>query len=241
MLLHRGSREFLGAMLFCVASAAWATTPDGSAPTTLTSTQIVDQVQRQNQVRTLELKHYQSLRHYQVEYQGFSVKLAAAMEVEVTYDAGSGKSFRIVSQSGSKVLCEKVLKRAVESEKEASQGKSSPALTPANYKFQLTGSETVGGRPAYVLDVEPVVASKFAYRGKIWVDATDFALVKIDGEPAKSPSFWLARTQIRQSFVKTGDFWLPQQNRSETKIRIGGTAVLSIDYGAYKIEPGGAS
>ena len=29
--------------------------------------------------------------------------------------------------------------------------------------------------------------------------------------------------------------WLPHQNRSESKIRVGGTAVLTIDYGVYPI------
>jgi hypothetical protein len=32
-----------------------------------------------------------------------------------------------------------------------------------------------------------------------------------------------------------GGFWLPQQNRSETEVRIGGTAVMTIDYGTYQI------
>ncbi|MGD0801299.1 MAG: sigma-E factor regulatory protein RseB domain-containing protein [Terracidiphilus sp.] len=210
------------------AEAVW------SAP--LTAAQIVDQMQRHTLVRTEALKDLQALRHYQVEYRGFGAVLTAAMDVEYSYDASSGKSFRVVSQSGSKMLCDKVLRRAVESEKEASQDKGATALTEANYKFHLAGSESVAGRPAYVLDVEPLVASKFLYRGKIWVDATEFALVKIEAEPAKSPSFWIARTLIRQSFTKTGDFWLPERNRSETKVWIGGTAVLTIDYGTYHTE-----
>jgi len=94
----------------------------------------------------------------------------------------------------------------------------------------------VGGRPAYVLDVEPVAPSKFLYRGKIWVDAAEFALVMIDAEPAKNPSFWISRTRIRQTFARTDGFWLPEMNRSESKVRIGGTAVLTIDYGRYEIE-----
>ncbi|MGA2808132.1 MAG: hypothetical protein ABSE87_08350, partial [Terracidiphilus sp.] len=168
-------------------------------------------------------------------YHGFGTSLAAKMEVEVNYDASLGKSFRVVTQSGSKILLEKVLKRAVESEKEASQNKGSTALTPANYRFRLAGSEDLGGRPAYMLDVEPLVVSKFLYKGKIWVDAADFALVKIEAEPAKNPSFWIARTLIRQTFGKTGRFWLPAQNRSETKVRVGGTAVFTIDYGTYQV------
>jgi len=126
-----------------------------------------------------------------------------------------------------------VLKRAVDSEKEASRDKRSTALTPANYRFRLVGSESLGGRPAYMLDVEPLVASKFLYRGRIWVDAADFAVVKMETEPSKSPSFWIARTQIHYTGAKTDGFWMPQKVRSETRVRIGGTAVLTIDYGSY--------
>jgi hypothetical protein len=206
------------------------------SPTPLTAAQIVDQLARHNQARTEALKKLKSIRHYQVEYRGFSTVITARMEVEYTYDASSGKSFRIVTQSGSRILCDKVLKRAVESEKEASRDKEATALTAANYRFHLAGIESLGGRPAYVLDVEPLVATKFLYRGKIWVDTAEFALVKIEAEPAKTPSFWISRTLIHQTFAKTGDFWLPEQNRSETKVRIGGTAVFTIDYGTYQIE-----
>ena len=189
-----------------------------------------------NDTRSRGLEGYKTVRHYEVKYQGFTT-LGAKMDVEVLYDAASGKSFRIVSQSGSNFLCDKVLKRAVESEKEAGQDKSSTALTEANYRFHLDGNDTVEGRPAYVLEVEPIAASKFLYRGKIWVDAADFAVVKVEAEPAKSPSFWIARTLIRYTSARTGGFWLPEQNRSETKVRIGGTAVLTIDYGNYQVIP----
>jgi hypothetical protein len=235
MFFQSGSSRFLAAVSLLLAGAAWAQVPGSPAPANLTSAQIVTQMEGHNQARTEAMRQYKSLRRYQVEYHGFGTSLAAKMEVEVNYDASLGKSFRVVTQSGSKILLEKVLKRAVESEKEASQNKGSTALTPANYRFHLAGSEDLGGRRAYVLDVEPLVVSKFLYKGKIWVDAADFALVKIEAEPAKNPSFWIARTLIRQTFGKTGRFWLPAQNRSETKVRVGGTAVFTIDYGTYQV------
>jgi hypothetical protein len=203
----------------------------------LNSAQIVDQMQRHNQARAEELKQYQSIRRYKVEYKGFSATLGAELVVEVNFDAASGKNFKVLSQSGSKFLCDKVLKRAVESEKEAAKDKGSTALSPANYRFELVGTESLAGRPAYVMKVEPLAPSKFLYRGKIWVDAAEFALAKMDGEPAKSPSFWISRTLLEFTNAKTGDFWFPRQTRSETKVRIGGTAVLTIDYGSYQVAP----
>jgi hypothetical protein len=223
------------ALFLLAAGEVWAANGDTAPAANLSAAQIVEQMQRHNQARTQALKHYSSIRHYQVEYRGFSKTVVARMDVEANYDAATGKSFKIVSQSGSKLLCEKVLKRAVESEKEAAQDKGATALTPANYKFHLVGTESLGGRPAYVLDVEPVKESKFLYRGKIWVDAAEFALVKVEAEPAKNPSFWISRSRIQFTNAKMGDFWLPEKNRSETKVRIGGTAVLTIDYGSYQI------
>ena len=228
-----------------MALSAQTALPGSPAPTatltstkpTLTSTQIVDEMLRHNQARAEGLKHYQSLRHYEVEYKGYSAKINAKLVVEADYDAVSGKTFHIVSQSGSTLLINKVLKRLVESEKDAEQNKNSTALTPANYKFHLSGLESVAGRPAYILDVEPLIDNKYLYRGKIWVDATDFAVAKIDAEPAKNPSFWISSTAINHEYTKTDGFWLPAQNRSETKVRLGGKAVLTIDYGKYQVVP----
>ncbi|MGA2834781.1 MAG: hypothetical protein ABSE55_17075 [Terracidiphilus sp.] len=235
MLIHWHGVLFLTAVFVFSTKATWPQAAISAMPAPLTSAQIVEELQRHNLARTEALQSLKSIRHYQAEYQGFSKEIVARMEVEYSYDARSGKRLRIVTMSGSKIFCDKVLKRAVDGEMEASRDSGASALTPANYKFHLAGIDSLGGRPAYVLDVEPLVADKFLYRGKIWVDASEFAVVMADVEPAKNPSFWISRTRIRQTFAETNGFWLPEMNRSETKVRIGGTAAFSIDYGKYEI------
>ena len=237
MSFWQGKCLFLAVVFICAAGEVWPEDVGTAAAMNLNSTQIVERIERHNQEQSKGLKQYKALRHYQVEYEGFPASATAKMEVEVAYDASSGKSFRIVSESGSKLLCNKVLKRAVDSEKEASQDKGSTALSETNYRFHLAGTESVDGRPAYMLDVDPRKESKFLYRGRIWVDATDFAVVKMETEPAKNPSFWISRTKIHVTSARTDSFWLPHHMRSETKVRIGGTAVLTIDYGTYQIAP----
>jgi hypothetical protein len=101
----------------------------------------------------------------------------------------------------------------------------------------LKGQENLNGRPAYILDVEPITPNKFLYRGRIWVDGIDFAVARMEVQPGKNPSFWISRTVIHHMNTNVGGFWLPQLNRSETKVRIGGTAVMTIDYGTYRIAP----
>lgn len=235
MFLDHGKRALLAATLVLIAtSPGFAEMP---VPAVLTAPQIVEQMQRHDQGQTERLKRYRTVRHYQAEYTGYSKVLTASMEVEVDFDAASGKSFRTLSQTGSKFLCDHVLVKALDSEKEVSKDKNANALTAANYTFQLAGTEDLNGRPTYILDVTPLRESKFLYRGRIWVDATDFAVAKFDVVPARSPSIWIARTTIRYTSAKTGDFWLPQRSRSETKVRIGGTALLTVDYGTYHVVP----
>jgi hypothetical protein len=212
-----------------------AVIPAARAQELLPIDQIVERMQRHEESQSKELEHYESVRHYEVQYQGFGKRIMAKMDVDLNFDRVSGKSFRILSQSGSKLLCDKVLKRAVESEEEASKDRGSTALSPANYRFQLVRTDKIQGRPAYVLEVDPRKKNKFLYRGRVWVDVVDFAVVKIEVEPAQNPSFWISSTRIENTNSKTDGIWLPQKNRSESKIRIGGTALLTIDYGTYQV------
>lgn len=200
-----------------------------------TTTTIVEEMQRHEQRQSNILRGYEGLRHYSVTYRGFAKTITASMDVEVEYEASSGKTFRIISQEGSGMLCEKVLKQALDSEREASLDRSTTALSTDNYKFELIGIDRSGERPAYVLSVEPISPSRFLYKGKLWVDASDFAVAKMEVQPAKSPSFWISRTLIHHTNHLTDGFWLPEQNQSDTKVRVGGTATMSIDYQSYRI------
>jgi hypothetical protein len=99
---------------------------------------------------------------------------------------------------------------------------------------QPPAREAPGGRPCYVLQVIPKRNQKLLYRGIIWVDASDFAVARIAAEPAKNPSFWISSTEIEHQYGKYGEFWLPAMNRSVTRVRLGGRAVLTINYGLYE-------
>ena len=224
-----------GTLLFFVPLSFSQNAPAAVSPAAPDTAEIVQDIERHNQSQAKALGRYHALRHYEVEYRGFFKHITAEMDVELEYDADSGKNFRIVSQSGSHTLCEKVLKRALDSEREAFLDRGAHALSSANYKFQLIGSEMLNDRPSYVLQVEPVSGSPYLYRGKIWVDAADGAVSKMEVQPAKNPSFWISQTLIHQSNSRIGDFWLPKLVQSETKVRMGGKAVMTIDYGPYEI------
>jgi hypothetical protein len=216
-----------------VSDAAVANGSD--ATSRLSVDEIVQKLADGEKKRALDLKGYTEERRYSVSYKGFPANLAATIVVEATYAAPGNKQFQIVSQTGSKMLADHVLKKLLEAEEEAAANPSQTAPTTANYDFTLVAQQIVDGRPCYVLQVQPRTNSKLLYRGTIWVDADDFAVAKIEAQPARNPSFWIRDTKIHHVNAKTGEFWLPERNQSETDVRMGGRATLTIDYGSYKM------
>ena len=88
---------------------------------------------------------------------------------------------------------------------------------------------------AWMLRVTPKVDNKFTYRGKVWVSEDDYAVVRIQGEPAKNPSWWINRASFESIYMRRGDVWLPAKNVSSSHVRIGGEATLTIEYGTYPV------
>src|SRR5208282_1644295 len=174
---------------------------------------------------------------YQVVYRGFPGDRDAEMTVEATYDSPATKNFKIVSQKGSKLIIERVFKRLLESEKEAAapEMRARTLLNRHNYDMALVGYEHSDKGGQYVLEVSPKDKSKYVYSGKVWVDATDFAVTKIDAEPAVNPSFWTKKSEVHHEYMKVENFWLPRRNESLSYIRLGGRATLTIDYSNYRV------
>jgi hypothetical protein len=206
-------------------------------PDPLGAQQIVQNLVQMNLRRLHALNTYHGTRTYRVEYRGFAGPRSAEMVVNVKYHSPGMKEFVVQSATGSKLLIDQVLKKLLEAEIEAQDPESqrTSALTEDNYRFTLVGSESKPSGVTYVLEVEPRRRDKFLYRGRIWVDATDFAVVRVEAEPAKNPSFWTKKTEIVQMYRKVNDFWLPEYNHSATVVRLGGHAELTIDYENYVI------
>jgi len=208
--------------------------PASRAP--LTVEQVVKKLQERNAERAAALDEYQATRVYRMQYKGFPSNREAEMVVEMTYHAPNSKQFKIVSQTGAKFILDHVFSKLLEGELEAAndENRRHSALSTENYDFTLAGYETTADGRQYVLNLIPKTKNKFLYRGQIWVDGKDFAVVRIKGEPSRNPSFWIKKTDIEHHYTKVNDFWLPAENHTESVIRLGGVAVLSIEYKDYR-------
>lgn len=240
MIMHLSFTRWTVPLLICLGpwSLAGAQTLETAAPQAgLTGEEVVNHLVRRNLERAQALHAYQGMRTYRLEYHGFPGSRNAEMVVDMKYESPATKEFTVRSESGSKLVIERVFKKLLQSEQEAlnEENQSHIALNHDNYNFVLVGNEVTSGGSLYILSVEPRIKNKLLFRGRIWVDGDDFAVVRMEGEPARNPSFWIKDTKIEQVYARVGDFWLPVSNSSSSAIRLGGRASLTIEYRDYRI------
>jgi hypothetical protein len=117
--------------------------------------------------------------------------------------------------------------RAVQLRREIEENSSLVAEVPKAFDFQFAGEDTIGGRPAWVLQAAPHpgyqaqgkygrMFSKVA--GKLWVDKQDFGWIRVDGQVIQPFSMGLflarvlrgSRITVQQTRVAEG-LWMPER------------------------------
>jgi hypothetical protein len=198
--------------------------------------QVVAKMMDHDAQRQANLHGYSGVRHYVLENEHHHKR--AEMVVHVKCDEDGRKEFDTVSESGWGAALHHVFPRLLESEREASLPgtRQHSRISPENYSFQMAGTDNVNGRRAYVLSVAPKTDNNYLIDGRIWVDAEDYAIARIEGKPAKSPSFWVKSVHFLHTYRKEGSFWVPESDRSVTDARILGATQLIIDYKDYQLQ-----
>jgi len=188
-----------------------------------------------NRLRDSRLKQYSVQSTYRV--QNDKGEMRAETQALLSYRAPDSKEFKIISEKGSGLIRSRVFKPLmdVEVESAADRNRVDSSITPNNYTLALLGEEEVAGSPCYIVQATPKRADKYLFSGKIWIHSVEFAIVKIEGQPAKIPSLWIKRVDFVRRYQKIGEFWLPLKNESVTRVRLFGKNTLTTDYDNYQI------
>jgi hypothetical protein len=220
-------------LLSCVAAAG------DVAVSNLSVDEIVRRLVEMDKVRTSMLRGYIAERQYVAENRKFSKH--AEVSVEESFAPPDQKTLKVVAEDGSPLVRRKVIDKLIEAELDATRddNRDQTHVTSRNYSFRLSGTAQVDGYSCFVLEVTPKSAKKYLMRGQIWVDQEDFAIVRMEGNPAKNPSIWTRKVRFVRRYEKHGPFWLPASVESETEIVVAGTSTLKIRYSDYRIETRG--
>jgi hypothetical protein len=198
--------------------------------------EIVRKMADADRAQNQEMKEYSSVRTYTL--QNHRMKAPAQLVVRVEYRKDQGKTFDVLRSEEAHGIAGSVLRRVVETEAQASKsdGMEQSKVNSQNYDSQLSGTEVRDGRQCYVLELLPKAKSKYLLRGTVWVDAQDYAIVRVEGRPTASVSFWAGKPLIIVEFQKVGAYWVVSRNHSHADGRLVGATDLTIDCSEYVIK-----
>jgi hypothetical protein len=164
-------------------------------------------------------------------------KIVAEEAVVVEYRAPATETFTITSGKGSGFVRHRVFQRLRKVEEKRIRVNKDPdsMITPENYALDVVGTDRIGNSECSVLHAVPKRKEMDLFEGKIWIDNQDFAIVKITGHLAKSPSFWIKQVDFVRDYQKIDGFWLLSREEAVSDVRIFGKETLTIDYQNYAI------
>ena len=169
---------------------------------------------------------FRALRHLEARNDKF--EKSAWMDVWTEADA-SGFRYRIVCEDGSDYIRSKVFRASLEAEREMwvpgtpDQG----ALTPVNYAFEDRGAQPDG---LVSLAVKPKRKDMLLVDGSIYLNPDDGELVRMEGQLAKTPSFWTRRVEIVRWYQRIAGFRMPTALESVANVRIAGVSTFRMTY-----------
>ena len=219
------------------ASTAGSRSESVSDPSTtvMTADAIFAKLVEFNRLRESRLQQYSVESTYRVKNE--KGEMRAETQAVMRYRSPGNKEFKIIHEKGSGLIRSRVFKPLmdVEVETASERNRLDSSVTPNNYTLALLGEEEIAGYPCYVLQASPKRADKYLFTGRIWIHSVEFAIVQVEGQPARSPSAWIKRVDFVRRYQKIGEFWLPLKNESITRVRLFGRNTLTTDYDNYEI------
>ena len=218
------------------------TGPLGALRPGITVNQIFSELLARDQLQSEALLEYTVRRTYQVT--DLNGKVHAEKIGHMAYRAPDEKTFVGTSERGSRLIRHFVLNPLIASDIEVASGKQrhDRSISPANYTLQLLGEQQVGPYRCFVAQATPKRREKHLFEGKVWIDVRDYAVVRIEGHPAKKLSFWIKRADFVRQYQKIGGFcfpqggfWLPQKDETFVQVRVCGMKVLTINHPDYSM------
>jgi hypothetical protein len=201
---------------------------------------VVQHIDAAVQARFENTLGYTVTEHYAVFRNNDLVHPAAQMTVKTTYRKETGKSYEILSQSGSELIRRLVLSVILDNEKRINLPGNREAswITSANYQMKLKpgGTQQMDGRDCFVLDISPRRKAPNLLVGTLWVDAKDGSIVEIQGTASASASVFTGPTAMMRQYSNLNGYAMATHARGVSNSFLLGQTIVTIDYRDYQIQ-----
>jgi hypothetical protein len=184
--------------------------------------QRLEDIQHQNPAQS---RPYEVTREYKV-FRGDDKKPTSEVMAQINFVPPDMKTYKITQARGNSRGA-KMVRELLDRETESAKKGRSSEISRTNYDFVFLRRQNFGDVPEYVLGTLPKRKDKNLLRGQIWVDASTFRIRRIEGVPAKSPSFWLKNIHITLQFAQLGGMWVPVTFDAIATVRLLGQYTLA--------------
>jgi hypothetical protein len=200
------------------------------------SPDVIGDIDRAQTSREENLTAYTVTERYKLHNARFTE--SAEMVVNVEYKKGVGKTYQVVSRTGPSFLQTGVLDRMLKAEAELSRGqaRASAVVTSANYKMKPLGQQILEGRTCEMLELTPRKKSAHLLQGRAWVDSRTHNLIRIEGKPTASPSFWAGSPLVTREYVEINGFSFATRTHATSQSFLLGKSELVIEYSNYHVD-----
>ena len=206
----------------------------------LDTASVIHQVDAAVKARIENLAGYTVTEHYAVYRGNDEIHSIAEMTVTTTYKKESGKSYVIVSQTGSSIVRNLVLRTILENEQRLNQPgiREGAWITSANYEMKLKpgGTQPLDGRDCLVLGLIPKRKEPYLIEGTLWVDSKDGSIVQVQGTASRSSSLVTGPTQVIRQYASISGYSQATHVRAVSNSFMFGKTIVKIDYRDYHIQ-----
>jgi outer membrane lipoprotein-sorting protein len=187
--------------------------------------QIVDHLEKAQADNHANLRPYTVTRDFRILSGDHDEKTDSEVKATVSFIPPDRQTFNIDSATGNERGVAAV-KRILESETELRDSGTSAGFTRVNYDFAFDAQGTADGRPAYILRITPKHKEKHLVSGRLWIDAQTYLPRKVEGDLAKSPSWWVKNVHVSMHFENVNGMWLQSSTEAIADLRIFGRHTL---------------
>ena len=201
---------------------------------------IIHDLDSANQSRFENVLGFSDTETYHVYRGNDQTHPVAEMAVRVTYRKATGKTYKILSQSGSSLILKHGLQPLLDNEKAINDPSKAAQswFTSANYKMQLKPGVTkvIDGHTCLALAITPRHRAPNMLQGTLWVDAGTHMQVEVEGVASKSPSVFAGTTKMMRRYAGMEGYAMATHARAESSSFFFGRTVVTIDYGDYQFQ-----
>ena len=206
----------------------------------LDSAAVLHKVDAAVMARVDGIKGYTATEHYSVFRNKDETHPVAEMTVKTKYERETGKSYQVLSESGSTLMRSLVLQAILDNEKHVNEPgvREGAWITTANYEMQVKpgGIQKMDGRDCVAIALTPRRKEPYLLLGTLWVDARNGEIVRLEGKASKSSSVFTGETQMMRQYVDIDGFGEAIHARGLSDSFLLGPTVVTIDYKDYQIQ-----